>query len=73
SQNETPGLGARIEEDWYQNQFSGKRGPFTMVKEGEADGPQEINAITGASRTSEAMLNIMNRAAENGPALLRGE
>jgi Na+-transporting NADH:ubiquinone oxidoreductase subunit C len=72
SQNETPGLGARIEEDWYQSQFTGKQGPFTMVEEGTADQPKEIDAITGATRTSEAMLNIMNRAVEVGPEVLGG-
>jgi Na+-transporting NADH:ubiquinone oxidoreductase subunit C len=72
SQNETPGLGARIEEDWYQSQFTGKEGPFTMVEEGSADEPSEIDAITGATRTSESMLNIMNRAVDIGPDVLGG-
>lgn len=72
SQNETPGLGARIEELWYQEQFNGKEGPFTMVEEGSADEKDEIDAITGATRTSEAMLGIMNRAVQIGPDVLEG-
>ena len=66
SQNETPGLGARIEEPWFTAQFAGKQGPFRLVEEGTAAAPDEIDAITGATRTSESFRNIMNRIlAEN--------
>ena len=30
SQNETPGLGARIEEPWFTKQFQGKKSPFYL-------------------------------------------
>ena len=63
-QNETPGLGARITEQWYKEQFRGKQGPFELVEEGTSDAPNELDAITGASRTSEAVLKIANKAAE---------
>jgi Na+-transporting NADH:ubiquinone oxidoreductase subunit C len=63
-QNETPGLGGRIVEDWFRNQFVGKRGPFTMAPEGEADGIDEFDAITGATITSTAVKDILNRSAE---------
>jgi len=63
-QNETPGLGARITEQWYKEQFRGKSGPFELVEEGTSDAPGELDAITGASRTSEAVLKIANKAAE---------
>ncbi|MFA7672217.1 MAG: FMN-binding protein, partial [Sphaerochaetaceae bacterium] len=66
SQNETPGLGARIEEKWFTAQFSGKQGPFRLVEEGTASSPDEIDAITGATRTSESFRNIMNRLTESG-------
>jgi len=46
SQNETPGLGARIEELWFKKQFAGKWGPFTLVEEGTADLQNEIDGIT---------------------------
>lgn len=72
SQNETPGLGARIEEQWYLDQFEGKRGPFILVDEGTSDTENEIDAITGATRTSKAMQAILNRSFEAGPALVRG-
>jgi Na+-transporting NADH:ubiquinone oxidoreductase subunit C len=61
-QNETPGLGARITEEWFKEQFRGKKGPFSLVEEGTADAPGELDAITGATRTSDAVLGIANRA-----------
>lgn len=63
-QNETPGLGARILEDWFTAQFVGKRGPFSMVPEGEEDGVNEFDAITGATITSTAVNDILNAAME---------
>ena len=63
SQSETPGLGARIEEEWYVAQFAGKRAPFRNVEEGTASKPDEIDAITGATRTSESFRDIVNKAA----------
>lgn len=63
-QNETPGLGARITEEWFKEQFRGKRGPFRLVEEGTADAPDELDAITGATRTSSAVLGIANGAFE---------
>jgi len=73
SQNETPGLGARIEESWFKQQFVGKWGPFTLVEEGTADQPDEIDGITGATRTSRGMQDILNKAVAEGPALVKGE
>lgn len=61
-QNETPGLGARIAESWFKEQFRGKRGPFVMVPEGAAQGEAEFDSLTGATRTSRAVLTILNAA-----------
>ena len=63
-QNETPGLGARINEAWFKQQFRGAQPPFTMVPEGTADDPEELDAITGATKTSNAMERIANKARE---------
>ena len=67
--NETPGLGGRIADPWFKEQFRGlkvKKGKIqvtfgaeagsgkTNKEEGIADG------ITGASRTSQAMDTILN-------------
>lgn len=63
SQNETPGLGARIEEPWFTAQFKGKQAPFVLVEEGTADSTDEVDSITGATRTSEYFRNLANGAA----------
>ena len=70
SQNETPGLGARITESWFKEQLRGKRSPLTMNPEGTgSSSPTEIDAITGASRTSEYALSILNKAGEKAAEL----
>jgi len=71
SQNETPGLGARIEEPWFTSQFTGKSGPFRLVEEGTSDSDDEIDAITGATRTSEAFRNIINSAVNDGSTIYK--
>jgi len=63
-QNETPGLGARISESWFREQFRGKRGPFRLVPEGVESAEDEFQAITGATSTSNAVLDILNRSIE---------
>lgn len=73
NQNETPGLGARIEEEWFKTQFAGKWGPFVLVEEGTGSKPNELDAITGATRTTRGIQNIMNRATEEGPEIIREE
>jgi Na+-translocating ferredoxin:NAD+ oxidoreductase subunit G len=61
SQNETPGVGARIAEDSFQRQFMGKKvsNGITLVKTGHA-GPSEFDALTGATVSSEAVARILN-------------
>jgi Na+-transporting NADH:ubiquinone oxidoreductase subunit C len=58
--NETPGLGARISEDWFRQQIIGKRAPLTLVPEKtQSDKPTEIDGITGATITSTAVRDIL--------------
>ncbi len=64
-QNETPGLGGRIAESWFKEQFRNKPVRLTMKAEGEAEGNEEFDAITGATITSTAVLNILNQCANN--------
>lgn len=64
-QNETPGLGARIAEEWFKEQFRGKMGPFVLVPEGTAEAEKELDAITGATRTSNFVLEIINQSLED--------
>ena len=55
-QNETPGLGGRIDEDWYKAQFKGVPLGITVSYGAESG----IDAITGATSTSNAILKIIN-------------
>jgi len=71
-QNETPGLGARITEDWFKEQFRGKKGPFVLVEEGTANQANELDAITGATRTSNAVLKIANEVFEVAQKKVKG-
>jgi len=64
--NETPGLGARIEEAWFQRQMAGKTGPFVLKPEGtRSEAPTEIDAITGATLSSAAVRDILNAVVRN--------
>ncbi len=73
-QNETPGLGARISEDWFKNQFKGKTGPFTRVPEGtKSTSPTQFDAITGATITSRAVQQILNKTIDAAPGILGKE
>jgi Na+-transporting NADH:ubiquinone oxidoreductase subunit C len=65
--NETPGLGARIEEPWFRKQFEGLRladavGPRQYIQISRADESRKntLDAITGATMTSKALEKIVN-------------
>ena len=64
-QSETPGLGARIEEPAWLSQFAGirladARGELRFaVARGAAGNPYEVDGITGATRTSNAMTRMV--------------
>ncbi len=62
-QAETPGLGGRIVEPWFQEQFKGKSvRPALRIAHGvKATGPNEVDAITGATETSKALDRIINK------------
>lgn len=67
SQNETPGLGGRIDELWFKSQFSGERigdaGIRIRQGSGKGDGDREnaeVDAVTGASLTSKFMETMVN-------------
>jgi Na+-transporting NADH:ubiquinone oxidoreductase subunit C len=70
-QNETPGLGGRITEVWFKNQFKDKKGPLTTVPEGEPVGDNEFQAITGASYSSNAIKVIINETLQNAKNLIK--
>ena len=68
SHSETPGLGGRIEEEWFTSQFSGERIVNDSIKfdsksSGKGNYDHEdgvVDSVTGASRTSESLEKIVN-------------
>jgi Na+-transporting NADH:ubiquinone oxidoreductase subunit C len=72
-QNETPGLGGRIDEAWFKSQFKGKRPPLSsFVPEGEAASADQFQAITGASYSTEAIQKIVNEARQYARTEIKG-
>jgi len=61
-QEETPGLGGRISEQEYLAGFPGRPLdlPMVVTPPGKASSPNEIDAITGATLTSKAFVEILN-------------
>ena len=60
-ESETAGLGARIKERWFQEQFNGRpvsgdEGFLTVVKQGDAKGDEmKVDGVTGATLTSKGV------------------
>ena len=68
SHGETPGLGANAKEKWkdqpkWVSQFTGKSGIVNVTK-GDSPKDDEIQAITGATITSNAIANAVNTASD---------
>lgn len=64
-QSETPGLGGRIDEPWYKEQFRG-----IELKDGQSIqygnmNEKKVDAITGATITSNSVLKILNSTVGN--------
>lgn len=61
---ETPGLGGRMTEKEFKEQFVGKKlkPRLTLVRGSETVGTNEVHAITGASYTSKGIEDIINEA-----------
>jgi Na+-transporting NADH:ubiquinone oxidoreductase subunit C len=67
--SETPGLGGRITEPWFTEQFKdlplhpikGDQNIFYLKPEGTAQATNELDAITGATNTSSAVEAFLNR------------
>jgi len=71
--SETPGLGKRIEESEFREQFVGLdvSGPVQLVK-GSRGAGNEISAITGATISSKAVIRILNKQMAEMRQLLPG-
>lgn len=73
-QEETPGLGARIEEPGFREGFTGKllTKPIGMRSKGEEAGPNDVAAITAATISSKAVERIVNEASRPYVEAMRG-
>ncbi len=62
-QQETPGLGQRIETDTaFGDQFAGRVAPLTGVKQRTGADPSQVQTISGATISSRAVIRIINHA-----------
>jgi Na+-transporting NADH:ubiquinone oxidoreductase subunit C len=59
-QEETPGLGGVVAERTYLDTFVGKRLEISILKGATSLNANQVDAITGATRTSEAFESILN-------------
>lgn len=79
--SETPGLGGRITEDWFQEQFKGLRLKkidktdhiFYLRPEGTKKEPYEFDAITGATMTSRSVEKFLNEELEEFISNIRSQ
>jgi Na+-transporting NADH:ubiquinone oxidoreductase subunit C len=70
--SETPGLGGRMTEAWFTDQFAGlkpdlldgDRKIFYLRSAVTHKGPDELDAITGATQTSRAIESFLNQELE---------
>lgn len=66
---ETPGLGARIDEQWFRDQFHGidlsrkaSEDKFLRVGPGSKESANRVDSITGATITSTSVEKMLNEA-----------
>src|SRR6056297_825298 len=68
-QSETPGLGAEITKPWFERPFEGKEIPsdarqdgrlFRLVQPGGEKKPDDVDGVTGATNTTDAVERIVN-------------
>lgn len=69
-QSETPGLGGVVAEKWYLNTYIGTvfatTNPYIIIRHGSEDNlVNEVDAITGGTRTSEKFMEILNTTYED--------
>ncbi len=80
AQVETPGLGARIGEPWFYNQFNGQAIPASGIlryKAGDGTGDQNYNddvvdGVTGATLTTNGVRDLVNKSIADLKSILSG-
>lgn len=78
-QHETPGLGARIEEEWFKNEFQGLEIAWDMPRNqriiigatAQPDPKNQVDSITGATQTSQALMDSLNRELDSFKRLVQ--
>jgi len=74
TQNETPGLGGRIEETWFKEQFRGitlyETGNLIRFTSSGSDG--QVDAIAGATITSASVANMINESISQAKSKVGG-
>ena len=61
------------EEEAFKGQFAGRtRFPLKLTKNGEASAEDEIDAISGASVTSNAVINAVNAGLDFYESVMKG-
>ena len=59
--SETEGFGANASKPEFKDQFKGMNAPeISFVKDGSANGTDQINGVSGASKTSSAVVKAVN-------------
>ena len=69
--SETAGLGAKSKDPEFTDQFMGKATPLTLIKAGGTSAEDTIDAISGATITSTAVVNGVNAMGEAISALMQ--
>ena len=59
SHSETPGLGAKVKEAKFSDQFAGMSAPVSLTKDGG-----QVDSVTAASRSSRAVCKAVNAACD---------
>jgi len=71
---ETPGLGSRISEDFFLDQFRAKKTPVALFVRQRTAGQDGIDAISGATMSSRALVDAVNESVQRfGKALEAGD
>ncbi len=68
SLSETPGLGTKVQDGGFLEQYKGKSEKLTAVKSAPS-ADNEIQAVTGATRSSKGVTEAVNIALEVYPQL----
>lgn len=69
---ETPGLGQRVSELGFLNQFKGLTAGQTYGLKGKTQGDQEVDALSSATISSKATTTALNNASKLVAAYLKG-